>query len=99
MEYRSPVRLLAPIALVLAFAAVIAVAGTSSRGRGAGSARAPTTQVHHRHAARRTYKIRRGDSLTSISERSHVPISTITRLNPGLDPAVIIPGRRIKLRS
>jgi LysM repeat protein len=99
MEYRSPVRMLAPIALIAAFAAVIVVAGTSGHRSGAGSVKTATAQAQQRHVGRRTYKVQPGDSLTSISERSHVPISTITRLNPHLDRDVIIPGRRIKLRS
>ena len=91
--------MLAPIALVLAFAAVIVVAGTSNSGSGGAADKAATAKARPRPAGPRTYKIRAGDSLTSISDRTHVSIRTITRLNPGLDPAVIIPGRRIKLRS
>ena len=90
--------MLAPIALVLAFAAVIVVAGTSNRGSHGASDKAVTAKTRPRPAGPRTYKIRPGDSLTIISDRTHVLITTITRLNPGLDPSVIIPGRRIKLR-
>lgn len=45
-----------------------------------------------------TYRIRKGDTLSTIAERYGVPEDVIRELNPGLDPLALIPGERIRLR-
>ncbi len=45
----------------------------------------------------RTYRVRPGDTLQVISERTGVPIDEIERLNPGIDPQSLTVGERIKL--
>lgn len=45
-----------------------------------------------------TYRIRRGDTLSTIAERYGVPEDVIRELNPALDPLALIPGERIRLR-
>jgi len=45
-----------------------------------------------------TYVIKKGDTFTSISEKYHVSISILKRLNPKLDEHKLRPGRKIRIR-
>ena len=111
MAHRSPARLLAPLALVgFVFALVVVVKG-SDPGGGAGrpsttgktkpaSSPAGRRQRTRRSAskARRTYVVKAGDTPSSIAVKTGVPLEEIQRLNPELDPQLLSPGDRIKLR-
>jgi LysM repeat protein len=105
---RSPVRLLAPVALVLtllAFAFVI----MSSRDSGnpapaSDTSTAPKTNTQARTTPQdkpkpATYTVKTGDNLGSISEKTQVPIETLQELNPELDPQALVSGQKIKLKE
>src|SRR5215210_6885371 len=111
MAARSPARWLAPIALVTAAIAVyVVVSGglgtdrsttkerttrsSSSRERGA----SPASSRRRRGRRPRTYVVRPGDTLSAISARTGVPLTTLTRLNEGLDSQTLQAGQRVKLR-
>ncbi len=108
---RSPVRLLAPIALVaFVFALIVVVAGSDLGGggdggsEGANDAAAPSAQTTEREPAapkkrKRSYTVQLGDSLGTISEKTGVEIETIQLLNPELDPQSLTVGQKIKLRE
>ena len=49
-------------------------------------------------AGKRIYRVRSGDTLSSISIRTDVPLSTLHRLNPAADSLTLQPGQPIKLR-
>ena len=49
-------------------------------------------------AGKRIYRVHRGDTLSSISIRTDVPLSTLHRLNPAADSFALQPGQPIKLR-
>ncbi len=49
-------------------------------------------------SAPQTYRIRKGDTLSTIAERYGVPEDVIRDLNPSLDPLALMPGERIRLR-
>jgi LysM repeat protein len=96
-------RLLAPLALAAVAVGVYMIVHT-------GLAKQHSTIVHSstaittRPGARRRvhrskyYVVRSGDTLSTISVRTHVPIDTIMRLNPLLSPNSLQTGQRLRLR-
>jgi LysM repeat protein len=95
MGYRSAARFLAPAALALSAVLVVVVVGGAGKHR-AGSSGAPTPAAAplHRH---RFYHVRPGDTLLSVALRTHVPLSQLQQLNPGIDPITLRPGQRLRL--
>ncbi len=102
MNQRSPAtaRALAVTALVVGLVVLIVLIA-SSLGGGGGSAgsrgRSPAGRSSSHHG-RASYVVRSGDTLTSIAHRTGVPLARIQRLNPHVDPQVLIEGQRLKLR-
>ena len=101
-------RLLAPAALivfaVLLLAAVTgSVVGGSGPGGGgdaeqAGAEREAGSE-RPRARGRATYKVRAGDTLGSIAERTGRTPEQLQGLNPGLDAQTLQPGQKLKLRE
>jgi LysM repeat protein len=107
MAARSPARWLAPLALVTVAVAVYAVVSTGVNQKSGGTVEHPASTSGDRRAAppkeraarrARTYIVRPGDTLSAISARTGVPLSTLTRLNEGLDTQALQTGQRVKLR-
>ena len=105
MAHRSPARFLAPLALVavsLALFMIVTSSQTSPDGAGspnrATDARPTATETPERKGPRR-YRVKEGDTPSSIAEETGVPLEDILRLNPDLDPQTLSPGQRIKLRQ
>ncbi len=104
MQKRStaPARVLATIALAAGFVAVIAVISSAGGGSGGSGGRASTSKAAHRtHRPKTTaaaYVVQTGDTLTSIAHRTGVSVVRIQRLNPEVDPQILIAGEKLKLR-
>lgn len=107
---RSPARLLAPVALLLAVGAVgyVVTKSTGSDDDGGGGDSADRTAEprprqegrQERRGPRRTfYRVRLNDTLGLIAEQTGVPVERIEELNPDLDPQNLIVGQRIRLRE
>jgi LysM repeat protein len=109
-EYRSPLRILAPAAVVaFGLAAILVIASTSGSGNG-GSPQSTRLErqdlgAKKREARRRsgalpqgTYIVKRNDTLGSIADKTGVPVDRLMLLNPDLDPQTLHRGQRIKLR-
>jgi LysM repeat protein len=47
----------------------------------------------------RTYTVKSGDTLGSISEKTGIPVDKLQELNPQLDPQQLVSGQKIKLRE
>ena len=105
MAHRSPARFQAPRAL-LAFVVALFLgvqssqtdpdeSGTSNR---ATDTRPTPTPTPERRGPRR-YRVKVGDTPSSIAEKTGVPLEDILRLNPDLDPQTIQVGQRIRLRQ
>jgi LysM repeat protein len=110
VEHDSPrrvwaARLAAPAAF---FAAAIALVVLVQRGLDDGSSAAsnttpsittPTTTSETMTEAkrRRTYKVRRGDTLQSIAAKFETTVDDLLRLNPDVDPLALSPGQRIRV--
>ena len=107
MPGRPPTRWIAPAAIA-AVAAVGYGVVTANRGGDGGSsgtrtAKRGATTTTKRSAATgssgpRTYVVRSGDTLSSISLETRVPLARLTELNPRLDAQALQPGQRLTLR-
>ena len=108
MAGRSPARFLAPLALVAVAVALFMVV-TATRSDSGGDDEQPanratetqptaTPEGGERKGPRR-YRVKPGDTPSSIAEKTGVPLEDILRLNPDLDPQTLSPGQRIRLRQ
>ena len=65
-------------------------------------ARRTRRPVKHREAVRKktpaTYVIKSGDTLTAIAHTTGVGVAKIERLNPEVDPQILIAGETLKLK-
>jgi LysM repeat protein len=96
MVERSPARLLAPLALVAFVVALVLVVSNTEAPQPLPGGGATTTE--QRRPARRTYVVKPGDNLTTISEKTRIRVERLRELNPALDPMLLVPGQRVKLR-
>jgi LysM repeat protein len=110
MARRSPARFLAPLAVVAVSVALYAVLdhnlsddGSSSSPPAAQRDASQTTKASRSKSSkkrrRKTYVVKSGDTPSSIAEKTGVPLAEIQRLNPDLDPQLLAPGTKIKLRQ
>jgi hypothetical protein len=106
---RSPARLLAPVALLIAIGAVAYVVSNSTGSDdGGGDDNANRTveprprqdgRQQQRRPQRSFYRVRLNDTLGLIAEQTGVPVERLEALNPELDPQNLIVGQRIRLRE
>lgn len=97
---RSALRALPPLALAIVVAAVLLVV-TSGLGVQAApdpATRATTTTSSSSTSSRRTYRVRRGDDLSTVASRFGVTLQDLTALNPRVDPQSVSIGTRLRLR-
>jgi hypothetical protein len=96
-------RIFAVLALIAAFVLVVAAIGgvfdggsDGSNGQGRGD------QAERRAEAKRkvpaTYEVKSGDTLLAIASRTGVTVARIERLNPEVDPQILLAGETLKLR-
>jgi len=106
-RWRSPTRLLAPLALI-AFGVAFAIVWSNSKVEThhsraqpptAGTGTSTPTAAVNKYAHRRSYTVRAGDTLGGIAEKTGVAVTTLEDLNPGLDPQALVAGQKIKLRE
>jgi LysM repeat protein len=105
---RSPLRVLAPLALVAFVIAFLVVLSNSGVNHDSGGGATPpsttptgssTTRTTSRFAHRRTYTVRAGDTLGAIAIKTGVSVTNLEDLNPGLDPEGLVAGQKLKLRE
>jgi LysM repeat protein len=104
---RSPARLIAPVALLLAVVAVLLVIQSTlgsddSDGGSKGTQAEQTTPTETRERPvreRANYTVKLNDTLGLIAEKTGVSVERIQALNPDLDPQNLIVGQKIKLRE
>lgn len=108
---RSPLRLLAPAALVV-FGVLLLVVVASGLGGGSKD-KSPAKAADTSTAASKkldptkapkpkqpaTYTIKTGDNLGTIAEKTKVPVEKLQELNPELDAQTLVSGQKIKLRE
>jgi LysM repeat protein len=108
MAGRSPLRFVAPIAL-LAFAFALYTVVNDAQGPGGKSssdtpAQASGTPVKSASGKkrsakrkRRTYTVKPGDTASGIAAKTGVSVTTMQKLNKNFDPQTLAPGQRIRL--
>ena len=112
---RSPLRFLAPVALVAFGIALLLIVSQSNGGDGEGAPSASEQEkakdlgTSGRKAKKRrgedgalptrTYTVKEGDTLGSISEKTGIPVDKLQELNPQLDPQQMTTGQKVKLRE
>ena len=83
---------------------IVLVATTLGGGGGGGSSTSSSHRTSHSGSGRskahtpKTYVVQNGDTLTSIAHANGVPVATILKLNPGVDPQILISGEKLRLR-
>jgi LysM repeat protein len=83
---------------------IVVIAATLGGGDGDGSHKGAGGTSHatrHQQASHHTpksYEVQSGDTLTSIAHQTGVPVARILRLNPGIDPQILISGEELKLK-
>jgi LysM repeat protein len=113
MASRSPVRFLAPLALVAVVVALFSVVSSSqspdeepapnqateTQRQSSPSEDDDRREGRRERRQRRTYVVEPGDTPSAIAEETGVPLEEILRLNPDLDPQTLSPGQRLRLRQ
>ena len=107
---RNPARFLAPIALVAFAVALFLVLSTALKddtSSGERDASAPAAQeqkagkgkkAKKKKKTPKTYTVKAGDTPSGIAEKADIPLDRLLELNPDLDPQVMTPGMKLKLR-
>jgi lysozyme len=96
-------RIFAALALIGAVIVVVVVISSSSggdsgsSGKGNGSSHAAKKHSQPKTKAA-SYTVQTGDTLTSIAHQTGVPVAEILKLNPEVDPQILIAGEKLKLR-
>jgi LysM repeat protein len=100
----APARAFAVLALIGGFIVLVVVVsaalsgGNSDNGRQGGSRGNVSRQTTPDKKAPKVYVIENEDTLTAIAHKTGVPVATIERLNPQVDPLSLIAGEKLKLR-
>jgi LysM repeat protein len=68
--------------------------GSGGRSNSAGQANHGQDTAH----TPKSYEVQSGDTLTSIARETGVPVAVIVKLNPGVDPQILVSGERLKLK-
>ena len=102
---KATARLLAVLALAAVVIVVITVISNtvgndSKKGHNAGKVtkKHKPSKKKQKEKTPKTYTVKSGDTLTSISHTFGVPINRILALNPSVDPLVLNAGQQLKLR-
>jgi LysM repeat protein len=113
-ERRSPLRILAPVALIVfALALVLIISSTGGSGGGgaksspsaekardlgSGTTKSKKTRSSRDKLPKSVYVVQSGDTLGSISQKVGVSVTKLQELNPNLDQFSLVAGQKIKIR-
>jgi LysM repeat protein len=108
MAGRSPLRFLAPIALVACAFALYTVVDDARTGGGDSASQTPaksSTPAGSKSSSsskktkrkRKVYTVKSGDTASGIAEKTGVSLDTMKKLNKHFDPQTLTPGQRIRL--
>jgi LysM repeat protein len=108
MAARSPVRFLAPLALLAVIGALYLIVKPQSSGDSETATPTTTTQpakkqtakksAAHKKKTPKTYTVQPGDTPSGIAEKAGISLAELEQLNPSLDPQALAPGEKLKLR-
>ncbi len=93
------------LALVAAFVVLVVVVSAAMNDNGSGGSAGNAHAQHAPHKEQEaqkkvpaTYVIKSGDTLTAIAHATGVSVAKIERLNPEVDPQILIAGEKLKLK-
>lgn len=98
-------RFLALAALAAAVVAVVVVASNTDLHSNSGSKGGHKSQAHKEKQQKKprskakTYTVQSGDTLTSIAQKTGVPVAELQALNPEVDPQILVAGEVLKLKK
>jgi len=98
-------RSLALAALAAAVVAVIVVASNTDLHSSSNHKHGHKAQPHKEKTQKKkrtkakTYTVQSGDTLTSIAQKTGVPIAELQALNPEVDPQILVAGEVLKLQK
>jgi LysM repeat protein len=98
-----PTRFVALIALIVAIVAIVVVAENtdlhSDSGKKNHQTQTHTTKQKTPRTTKEKYVVQSGDTLTSISQKTGIPVAELQALNPEVDPQILIAGETLKLQK
>jgi LysM repeat protein len=97
-------RFFALVALIAAIVAIVVVASnthlhSSSDHKGKQAQTQKQPQKKKPRTTKKTYTVQSGDTLTSISQATGIPVTELQALNPEVDPQILIAGETLKLQK
>jgi LysM repeat protein len=97
-------RILAIAALAGAIVAIVVVAKNTDLHSNSDSKGGQKTQTHKEQQKKprtkaKKYTVQSGDTLTSISHKTGIPVAELQALNPEVDPQILIAGETLKLQK
>jgi LysM repeat protein len=97
-------RILALAALAGAIVAIVIVAKNTDLHSNSDNKGNKKNQVHKEQQKKprtkaKTYTVQPGDTLTSISHKTGIPIAELQALNPEIDPQILTEGETLKLQK
>jgi LysM repeat protein len=98
-------RFLALVALIAAVIAIIVVASnTHLHSSNSNEKQGKQEQAHKKQQKKprtkaKTYTVQSGDTLTSIAQKTGVPLAELQALNPEIDPQILVAGEVLKLQK
>jgi LysM repeat protein len=101
---KAPARALALLALIGVAAAIVLVVAASTGDDGHSKRNHPAShqkggkQGKPKKPAPKAYTVEEGDTLSAIAHKTGVPLAQIERLNPDIDPQILVAGQQLKLR-
>jgi LysM repeat protein len=101
---KAPARVAAVLALIGAAAAIVLVVAATTGDDGHSKRDQPARQQKDgqqgkpKKPAPKTYTVQEGDTLSAIAQKTGVPLAQIERLNPDVDPQILVAGQELKLR-
>jgi LysM repeat protein len=85
-------------AVVVIIVAISSSLGDSDSSTKSGNGNGGQSQKHRPKTTAKTYVVKGGDTLVSISHRTGIPVGHILALNPDVDPQILIAGQTLQLR-
>ncbi len=103
---RNPARYLAPLALAASITGTYLVVHSTLDAKSS-TAHQTATATQHAHEgkprrasrAQKHYTVQAGDSLSTISVKTGIPVATLESLNPNVDPGALQAGQLLRLRQ
>jgi LysM repeat protein len=96
-------RFLALAALAGAVVAIVVVASStdlhSSSDHKSRHTQAQTQKQKKPRTKAKKYVVQSGDTLTSIAQKTGIPVAELQALNPEIDPQILVEGETLKLQK